>query len=160
MLHISDCPPIHTHRWAVRGRTRLFPSKNRRDENRFQNEINIFHINSKFDNKVVFVLSLQIVYLEVFAKTPISKHFKEGMVVGIMTNLRQIVVFATDTNAFLWICQTARSKQLFCTLLSGDDLHKLWVRQSLIMETEWILIRLRKKFLKNKIFKIQEKIKK
>ncbi len=42
--------------------------------------------------------------LEVVAKGPVSKHFKEGVVVHVLANIVQIVVFATGTDAFLGVC--------------------------------------------------------
>ncbi len=40
-------------------------------------------------------------FLEIVAKRPVTQHFKHGMMVGVMPHLFQIVMLATDTQAFL-----------------------------------------------------------
>lgn len=42
-------------------------------------------------------------YLVVITKWPIPKHFKERMMISIGANDIQIVMFPTDSDAFLWI---------------------------------------------------------
>ena len=54
---------------------------------------------------------------------PIAEHFEEGMMIRVMTDIRQIVVFPTDSNAFLIV-----DDALFrCTLvvLSEEDTFEL-----------------------------------
>ena len=46
--------------------------------------------------------------LEVIAEAPVTEHFKEGVVVGVVTHILEIIVFAAGANAFLGVSSTWR----------------------------------------------------
>ena len=45
--------------------------------------------------------------LEVVSKRPVAEHFKEGVMMGVMADIIEIVVFATDTDTFLTVDDTS-----------------------------------------------------
>jgi hypothetical protein len=42
-------------------------------------------------------------YLEIITKRPVAQHFKEGVMVHILSDIIQIIMLATSTNALLSI---------------------------------------------------------
>lgn len=51
-------------------------------------------------------------YFEIVTKRPISKHFKEGVMVAVLADRSEVVVFAANSYTFLIVCCTGR--RCFC----------------------------------------------
>ena len=48
-------------------------------------------------------------HLEVISKGPVAQHLKEGVMVGVLANVIQIIVFPTSTDTFLAVDDTLQS---------------------------------------------------
>ena len=66
---------------------------------------------------------LDRLFLEVISKTPVTEHFEEGVMIGVESNIIEIVVFAAGSNAFLRIGDAWRHKRRF--LLAEKIGHEL-----------------------------------
>ena len=60
-------------------------------------------------------------FLEVIAKRPVSKHFKHGVVVGVVSNFFQVIMFSANAQTFLRV----RDSLVFRRVVTQNNIFKL-----------------------------------
>jgi hypothetical protein len=60
---------------------------------------------------------------EIIAKAPVAEHFEKGVVIGVESDIFEVVMFASGADAFLSVSNSRRIPRRF--LLAEKDRHEL-----------------------------------